>query len=242
MAEGSIPTPAEPPGSLDERFCEVMDAAPAMIWVSGTNRLCTWFNKPWLEFTGRTMAQELGNGWAEGVHPDDFNRCLDIYVTQFEARLPFRMQYRLRHHDGEYRWIADTGIPRHARDGTFLGYIGSCIDVHVSATRLESEIAGRVRIEQDLAHASGQLAVLVDGIQEYAIFLMDPHGRVMSWNRGAARVKGYSTEEIVGQSFSIFYTEPDRDKNIPMLSLQHAAKEGKYETDGWRHRKDGSEF
>jgi PAS domain S-box-containing protein len=122
--------PLEPPGGLDERFCEVMDAAPVMIWVSGQDKLCNWFNKPWLEFTGRSMAQELGNGWVEGVHPDDFTRCLDIYVGHFDARRPFRMQYRLRRHDGVYRWIDDIGIPRQARDGTFLGYVGSCIDIH----------------------------------------------------------------------------------------------------------------
>src|SRR5215831_13161676 len=121
---GPLQTPA--PGDLDARFCAAMDAAPVMIWVSSEDKLCTWFNRPWLDFTGRTMEQELGNGWAEGVHPDDLDRCLQIYVQHFDARLPFRMQYRLRRHDGYYRWIDDTGIPRRAADGGFIGYIGSC--------------------------------------------------------------------------------------------------------------------
>jgi PAS domain S-box-containing protein len=107
-----------------------MDAAPVMIWVSGKDKLCVWFNRLWLFYTGRSMAQELGTGWTEGVHPEDFDRCLKIYVGQFEARKEFRMQYRLRSRDGTYRWIDDTGIPRYARDGTFLGYIGSCTDIH----------------------------------------------------------------------------------------------------------------
>jgi PAS domain S-box-containing protein len=122
--------PAEPPGGFDARFCEVMDTAPVMIWVSGQNKLCNWFNRPWLTFTGRNMAQEMGNGWLEGVRSDDVDRCLRIYTSHFDCRKPFRMQYRLRRHDGMHRWIDDTGIPRYARDGTFLGYIGSCIDIH----------------------------------------------------------------------------------------------------------------
>src|SRR5438270_13777738 len=122
--------PSEPPGGLDTRFCEVMDATPVMIWVSGEDKSCVWFNRPWLTFTGRCMEQELGSGWAEGVHRDDFDGCLKIYATHFDARKEFRMQYRLRRYDGAYRWIDDTGIPRYARDGSFLGYIGSCIDIH----------------------------------------------------------------------------------------------------------------
>lgn|SRR5579859_1190603 len=119
-----------PISRLDARFCEVMDAAPVMIWVAGTDKACVWFNKPWLTFTGRALAQEIGVGWSEGVHRDDFERCMDVYNSHFETREDFRMQYRLRRHDGAYRWIDDTGMPRFSRDGAFLGYIGSCTDIH----------------------------------------------------------------------------------------------------------------
>ena len=117
-------------GGLDVRFCEVMDAAPVMIWVSGEEKGCSWFNTPWLTFTGRSLAQEVGSGWTEGVHYDDLYPCLRTYISHFDARTSFRMQYRLRRHDGAYRWIDDTGIPRYAPNGDFLGYIGSCIDIH----------------------------------------------------------------------------------------------------------------
>jgi PAS domain S-box-containing protein len=235
-------SPSAPAGGLDERFCEVMDAAPVMIWVSGTDKLCTWFNKPWLEFTGRSMEQELGDGWGNGVHPDDFDRRLGIYATHFEQRKEFRMQYRLRRRHSEYRWIDDTGIPRYARDGSFLGYIGSCIDVHESASRLQTEIASRTRSEQILAQATGQLATLIDGIQEHAIYMIDPQGRVMTWNNGAARIKGYSAPEIIGHHFSVFYNEADRANGIPQEGLMHAMATGKHEAEGWRRRKDGTEF
>ena len=138
----------EPPGGLDARFCEVMDAAPLMIWVSDQDKLCTWFNQPWLTFTGRTMAEELGHGWTEGVHPDDYDRCLEMYIAHFDIRKEFRMQYRLRRCDGAYRWIDDTGIPRYARDGTFLGYIGSCSDIH---EHREAEAEQRRRL-LEIAH------------------------------------------------------------------------------------------
>jgi two-component system, LuxR family, sensor kinase FixL len=116
-------------GESEERFRIVANAAPVLIWMSGMDKLCTFFNKPWLEFTGRSMEQEMGNGWAEGVHPGDLQRCLNIYTEAFDDRRPFVMQYRLRRHDGEYRWISDQGVARYDTHENFAGYIGSCVDV-----------------------------------------------------------------------------------------------------------------
>lgn len=114
---------------IEDRFKVIADTAPVMIWMSETDKLCTYFNKGWLEFTGRTLDQEYGNGWAEGVHPDDFDKCLEIYVTSFDKRTPFSMEYRLKRNDGQFRWILDNGVPRYTLEGEFLGYIGSCIDI-----------------------------------------------------------------------------------------------------------------
>ena len=113
----------------ESRFRVVADAAPVLVWMSGPDKLCTFFNRAWLEFTGRTMDQELGNGWSEGVHRDDFEKCLSTYVSAFDAREPFTIQYRLRHHDGEYRWISDHGVPHYDAHGSFVGYIGACVDL-----------------------------------------------------------------------------------------------------------------
>ncbi|MBI3654765.1 MAG: PAS domain S-box protein [Acidobacteria bacterium] len=113
----------------ERHFRLLAESAPVMVWASGTDKLCIFFNRHWLEFTGRTLEQEIGNGWAEGVHPDDLKRCLEIYSTFFEAREPFSMDYRLRRYDGEYRWVLDKGVPRFSEAGVFEGYIGSCMDI-----------------------------------------------------------------------------------------------------------------
>ena len=110
-------------------IASVANTTPALMWMAGLDKGCIWFNEPWLAFTGRTLAQEQGNGWAEGVHPDDFDRCLRIYETAFDERQPFTMEYRLRRHDGEYRWIHDQGHPRSTVEEGFTGYIGSCLDI-----------------------------------------------------------------------------------------------------------------
>jgi PAS domain S-box-containing protein len=113
----------------EERFRLVANTAPVLIWMSGPDKLCNYCNQPWLDFSGRTLEAELGNGWLEGVHPEDLKNCLDGYTRAFDLRESFKMQYRMRRHDGEYRWLLDIGVPRLNPDGLFVGYIGSCLDV-----------------------------------------------------------------------------------------------------------------
>jgi PAS domain S-box-containing protein len=138
----------------EERFRTVANAAPVFIWMSGVDKLCTFFNKPWLKFTGRTMEQEMGNGWAEGVHPDDLQKCLQTYTEAFNAREPFVMEYRLRRHDGEYRWISDNGVPRYDTEKNFTGYIGSCVDITESLSKEQAlrESEERMTMALEAAH------------------------------------------------------------------------------------------
>lgn len=107
----------------------IVETAPNLIWRSGLDAKCYYFNKTWLDFTGRTFEQEYGDGWAEGVHPEDLERCVKIYLDNFENRSPFEMEYRLRRHDGVWRWINDRGVPAVDENGVFSGFIGSCLDV-----------------------------------------------------------------------------------------------------------------
>jgi len=145
----------------EERFRLVANAAPVLIWMSGPDKLCNYFNQPWLEFTGRPIELELGNGWAEGVHPEDLERCLDTSTKAFDGRESFKVEYRLRRHDREYRWLLGTAVPRFNRDGSFAGYIGSCIDIterkrgeealaSVSRRLIEAQEQERARIAREL--------------------------------------------------------------------------------------------
>jgi PAS domain S-box-containing protein len=113
----------------EARFRLMADHAPVMLWMAGTDAACSFFNQGWLEFAGRPVEQELGVGWAARVHHEDFQHCMDVFLSSFVVHQSFRMEYRLRRADGQYRWILDTGVPRYAPDGSFAGYIGSCIDI-----------------------------------------------------------------------------------------------------------------
>ncbi len=130
----------------EERFRLVADTAPVLIWMSDVDKLCNFFNQGWLNFTGRLLKDELGEGWVSGVHPDDVQHCLNIYSASFDARIDFEMEYRLRRFDGEYRWVVDYGVPRFEADGTFCGYIGSCVDITERKSSAESlkNLTGRL--------------------------------------------------------------------------------------------------
>lgn len=166
----------------EARFRNMADTAPVMIWVCGVDKACTYVNKQWVDFTGGRMAEQLGNGWLQGVHPEDSHRAFEIYVRSFDERKSFEMEYRLRRHDGEYRWMIDSGAPRFSPDGAFLGYIGTCMDI---TERKESE----VKVQQ----AHEQLKQLKNQLEAENIYLqqelqLDP-----------------TFGEIVGQSDAIKY-------------------------------------
>jgi PAS domain S-box-containing protein len=191
----------------DLRFRQMADNAPVLIWISGPDKKCIWFNKPWLDFVGRSLEQELGDGWAENVHPDDLERCVKTYETCFDLRQPFAMDYRLRRHDGEYCWVLDNGVPFLNSAGEFMGYIGSCMDISEQKT-----------VEAELRESEARFRSLAD------------HAPVLIWvngirgcefvNREYLRFLGRSFEEVRWMNWKDFLHPEDADDYL--LTYQQA--------------------
>jgi two-component system CheB/CheR fusion protein len=155
------------------QYHHLADSGIALIWASRTDKLCNYFNVPWLKFTGRTFEQEMGNGWVEGVHPDDLESCVKTYVTAFDKREAFDMEYRLRHVSGEYRWIRDLGTPNYNNGGAFIGYIGHCFDISLQKeTESQREAAlEEIRklnedLEQKVNERTAELKVTISQLEE----------------------------------------------------------------------------
>jgi PAS domain S-box-containing protein len=149
----------------ETRFRNMADVSPVLLWLAETDGLCTFFNQTWLRFTGRTLEEEWGVGWAEGVHFEDFQRCMDTFAEAFTQRRVFEMEYRLRRADGEYRWVLDRGTPRYTPDGRFAGYIGSCVDI-TERRKAEAELRRAVQVrDQFLSVASHELRTPLTPLQ-----------------------------------------------------------------------------
>jgi PAS domain S-box-containing protein len=153
----------------EARFRNMADTAPVMIWIADINKNATYFNQQWLEFTGRPLQQEIGNGWTNGIHPLDLDGSMKLFDAAFDSREPFRMEYRLRRADGSYRWVIDSGTPRLSSTGEFLGYIGSSVDI---TDRKESE-AALVFAHEALENAYGEVNQLKAQLQEENIYLQE---------------------------------------------------------------------
>lgn len=233
----------------EERFRIVADSAPVMVWMSDTNKKFAFFNKGWLEFTGRTLQQELGDGWQDGILQDDLPQPLIAYHEAFDARRDFEIEFRLRRHDGQYRWIVSHGIPRYSWDGHFLGYIGSCIDINERKTirlELEKRVAERtINLEmrnEELRQSEERYLRMTNEVEDYAIILLSKEGYIENWNKGAEKIKGYTIDEIIGKHFRLFYTTADQNLQVPEKLIEEATLKGKSTYEGWRLRKDGSSF
>ena len=191
-ADGAARQRADAVRESETLFHTVADTAPVMIWMSDTDKRGIFFNKGWLDFTGRRLEEELGHGWTQSVHPEDLDRCLNVCGGAFHARRPFSIDYRMRRGDGQYRWVLDNGVPRHAVDGTFLGYIGSCIDI---TERREAELDS-ARQRAELARLS-RVAILGELSGALAHELNQPLAAILSNAQAAQRLLARTPADLV---------------------------------------------
>jgi PAS domain S-box-containing protein len=201
----------------EERFRNMADAAPVMIWAAEPDKRCTFLNKVWLDFTGRTMEQELGDGWLQGIHPEDLDRCLAVYSSAFDARQSYRIEYRLRRADGEYRWVLGHGVPRFTAGNVFLGYIGSCIDI--TERKHEEELREELRRERErLAEARGMERFRLSFEEApVGMALIRGDGVWLRVNRVLCQMTGYTESELISRNGDITHPD-DRAEESCLLS------------------------
>lgn len=219
--------PAAGPGKDARDYSlRLFDDFPNPVWRAGLDAKCDYFNKAWLEFTGRTPEQERDDGWAEGVYPEDLDRCLTTYREAFRRQEPFGMEYRLRYRDGSYRWLLDTGKPYYTPDGRFAGYIGSCYDIN-----------DRKQAEMALLESREQYRELVENLNEI-ILSLDREGKFLYISPAVERRYGYPSKDLTGKHFLQFIHPDDRDHVASVFGQELS---GKYPTDEFRIvARDGS--
>ena len=217
----------------EQRFRGMADGAPVLIWMSGPDKLATWFNQQWLAFVGRTMDQEVGEGWVENLHEDDRDRRVSTYIASFDARQPFAMEHRLRRHDGEYRWVLDTGRPFHEPGGQFAGFIGSCIDI-TEVKRSAAALAAEVQTTRAFFDSAAE-----------GIVIVNQTGRILSINARGEQMFGYAPGELIGQPVERLLPERFRDAHHGHRGAYFAAPRTRsmgLRVDLFGHRKDGTDF
>jgi PAS domain S-box-containing protein len=217
----------------------LVDTIPALAWYAEPDGYIPWYNQRWFEYTGTNLDEQVGWAWQSVHDPADLPRIMAGWKKALASGEPWEDEFRLRRHDGQFRWFLARAMPLRDAQGKILQWFGTNVDID---EQKRAEVAARRHARARIRASEERFHRLVDAVTEYAIFMLDPTGRVATWNPGAERIKGYRSEEIIGQHFSVFYTPEDRAAGRPEEVLDIVRREGRFEEENWRIRKDGSRF
>jgi PAS domain S-box-containing protein len=199
----------------EARFRSMADSVPALIWLSDLSQKRTYFNKTWLAFTGRSLEQELGDGWIEHLHPEDRVRYLSAYTDAFAVREPFEVEYRLRRHDGIYRWVLARGTPRFTPSGAFAGYVGLCMDV-----------TDRKRADEAVRRSENNLSDFFENAN-VGLQWIRGDGVILRANKAELDLLGYAREEYIGHNITEFHTHTETSSDL-LIRLNNGEKLDNY--------------
>jgi PAS domain S-box-containing protein len=225
--------------ATEAQFRMLVDMIPVLAWYVGPDTESPWFNQRWFEYTGTKRGDPIGWAWQVFHDPGDLPRIVAKWKAALGGKDPWEDEFRLRRHDGAFRWFLSRAVPLLDPSGRVVRWFGVSVDIHdrrLARERLQEHTEAELHASEERFHQ------LVDAISDYAVFMLDRGGHVVTWNPGAQRIKGYRPDEILGQHFSVFYTVEDREQGKPGRVLETVLQEGRFEEESWRLRKDGSRF
>ena len=233
----------------DARLIDLAETIPGLVFVTHSAGANVYTNRRFQDFVGAPAEALLGENWISVLHPEDAPRAVEIWHNSLDTEQAYEAEYRFRRAGGAWHWFLVRAAPLRGADEKIESWYGICNNITEIVAAREALVRQGERLEQlvtertaALVQSERSLRLLIEGVVDYAIFLLDPDGRVKSWNAGAKRINGYRAHEIIGRHFSAFYTEGDRAAGRPDQALQTAAREGRFEDEGWRVRQDGSRF
>jgi PAS domain S-box-containing protein len=233
----------------EQRFRLLADSMPQIVWTGDETGVFNYFNHAAYNYIGLSMSQMTIESWIEAIHPEEQEKYLKKWRYSTRSGEGFVFEHRFRRHDGEYRWQLTRAFPQRDESGLVHMWVGTTTDIQeqkMLAQELEKKIQERTRelekLNEELAKSEQRYHLMIAEVQDYAIYSLNREGIVESWNKGAEKIKGYNAEEIIGKSFSVFYTERDRAVDLPRRLLNQAIREGKAKDEGLRVRKDKSLF
>jgi PAS domain S-box-containing protein len=232
----------------EEKFRLLADSMPQYIWTADTQGNLDYFNQSVFTYSGLTVEQMNNDGWYQIMHPDDREENRKTWEAAVSKGIDFIFEHRFRRNDGEYRWQLSRAIPQKA-EGVIQMWVGTSTDIQdqkLFTTELEKQVRNRTKelkeLNETLAKSEERYHLMVEEVQDYAILYLNREGNIENWNKGAEKIKGYAAKEIIGQNFSIFYTEEDRKNNLPQHLMKIAIETGRARQEGWRVRKGGTPF